>query len=244
METFFNPYISVDIVVFGFDDNEGLKVLLINRSRRDDPSLKRLKLPGNFINKKEKLHDSANRILKEFTGIKNIYLKQFAVFDDPGRLGDGDDLKWLRDRTGTEIERVVTIAYYSLVKLHQYSETELSKAYNARWFGMDEVPGLIFDHNQIIDEGLATLQKEFLTEPLCFELLPKKFTINQLQRISEAILGFSIDNRNFRKRINRLEYVVALNERQTGVSHKPARYYIFDREKFDILKREHTGFII
>lgn len=244
MSTFFNPHISVDIVVFGFDNIEGIKVLLINRSRKDPPQLKRLKLPGDFINVKERLHDSANRVLNEFTGIKNIYLKQFAVFDDPLRLENGDDLQWLRDRTGTLIERVVTIAYYSLVKLHQYSETELSKAYNARWYNLNDVPDLIFDHNQIINEGLSALRKEFLTETVCFELLPRKFTINQLQRISEAILGFRIDNRNFRKKINRLEYVVPLNEHQTGVSHKPARFYIFDRNKFDIVKREHTGFIV
>ena len=244
MTSFINPHISVDIVVFGFDDAEGLKVLLIKRSRNDAIDKKKLKLPGNFINIKERLNDSAHRILNEFTGIKNIYLKQFGVFDKPDRLGNGEDLQLLRKRYGSVIERVVTIAYYSLVKLHQYAETELSKAYDANWYSLKEIPELIFDHNQIVSEGLTALQKEFLTEPLCFELLPKKFTINQLLHISEAILGFEIDNRNFRKRINRLDYIVPLNERQTGVSHKPARFYIFDRNKFDILKKEHTGFII
>ena len=130
------------------------------------------------------------------------------------------------------------------MKLHHYSETALSKAYNARWYNLDSIPDLIFDHNEIINEGLSALRKEFLTEPLCFKLLPGKFTINQLQLISESILGFKIDNRNFRKRINRLEYIVPLNEHQTGVAHKPARYYIFDHQKFDIIIREHTGFII
>ena len=128
--------------------------------------------------------------------------------------------------------------------MYHYSETELSKAYNARWYNLDSVPELIFDHNEILVEGLSTLQKEFLTEPLCFRLLPGKFTINQLQQISESILGFELDNRNFRKRINKLEYIVPLNERQTGVSHKPARYYVFDSKKFEIIKRELTGFIV
>lgn len=244
MNKLFNPHISVDIVVFGFDDSEGLKVLLINRDENKNGQSGRLKLPGNLIIVRERLHDSANRILQELTGLKNIYLKQFEVFDNPKRLKNGEDLHWLSEKSGAHIERVVTIAYYSLVKLYQYSETDLSKAFNARWYKLGEVPELIFDHNEIITEGLSALRKEFLTEPLCFELLPKKFTINQLLHISEAILGFTIDNRNFRKRINRLGYIVPLNEHQTGVSHKPARFYVFDREKFEILKKEHTGFII
>ena len=244
MNTGFNPHISVDIVVFGFEDNEGLKVLLINRDKNEDKKSIKLKLPGSLIILNERLHDSAQRVLMELTGIKDIYLKQFAVFDNPGRLKDGEDLQWLRNTSATNIERVITIAYYSLVKLYHYSETELSKAYHARWYNLDSVPELIFDHNEILAEGLSTLQKEFLTEPLCFRLLPGKFTINQLQHISESILGFALDNRNFRKRINKLEYIVPLNERQKGVSHKPARYYIFDSKKFEIINRELTGFIV
>lgn len=244
MNNLFNPHISVDIVVFGFDDNEGLKVLLINRDEDEDKKSDKLKLPGSLIIIRERLHDSAQRVLQELTGIKDIYLKQFGVFDNPERLNSGEDLQWLCDSSGIEIERVVTIAYYSLVKLHHYSETELSKAYSARWYNLNEIPELIFDHNEIIDEGLSALRKEFLTEPLCFKLLPGKFTMNQLQHLSESILGFALDNRNFRKRINRLEYIIPLNEHQTGVSHKPARYYVFDSSKFEIIKKEHTGFII
>jgi 8-oxo-dGTP diphosphatase len=244
MDTGFNPHISVDIVVFGFDDNEGLKVLLINRDKDEKKYSKKLKLPGSLIIIHERLHDSAQRVLQELTGIKDIYLKQFAVFDNPERLKNGEDLLWLCDSSGIDVERVVTIAYYSLVKLHHYSETELSKAYHAQWHSLDGVPGLIFDHNEIIAEGLSVLRKEFLTEPLCFKLLPRKFTMNQLQHISESILGFTLDNRNFRKRINKLEYIIPLNEHQKGVSHKPARYYIFDSMKFEIIKKEHTGFII
>ena len=94
--------------------------------------------------------------------------------------------------------------------------------------------------------GLSTLQKEFLTEPLCFELLPAKFTLNQLQKLYEVIPGFKLNNRNFRKKINKLEYIVPLNERQTDVTHKPARLYIFDKEKYDdnCINKGHTGFIV
>ena len=171
MNTGFNPHISVDIVVFGFDDNEGLKVLLINRDKDEKKYSKKLKLPGSLIIIRERLHDSAQRVLQELTGIKDIYLKQFAVFDNPERLKNGEDLQWLCDSSGIRVERVVTIAYYSLVKLYHYSETELSKAYNARWYSLDSVPGLIFDHNEIVNEGLSVLRKEFLTEPLSFKLL-------------------------------------------------------------------------
>lgn len=244
MNTGFNPHISVDIVVFGFEDNIGLKVLLISRDKGEDNRSDKLKLPGSLIIMSERLHDSAQRVLLELTGIKDIYLKQFGVFDNPGRLKNGEDIQWLRDTSGTNVERVITLAYYSLVKLYHYSETELSKAYNARWYNLNDVPELIFDHNEILAEGLSTLRNEFLTEPLSFKLLPGKFTINQLQHISESILGFPLDNRNFRKRINKLEYIIPLNEHQKGVSHKPARYYIFDSKKFEIIKKEHTGFII
>ncbi len=240
----FNPHISVDCVVFGFDDTEGLKILLINRDEWDNQKTTRLKLPGNLIIMKEHLKQSANRVLQELTGIKDIYLKQFGVFDNPGRLMNGDDIAWLRKKTNIYVERVITVAFYSLVKLGQYLETELSRAYNATWYKVNEVPGLIFDHNDILSNGLEAMRKEFLTEPLCFELLPKKFTMNQLQHLSEAILGFNLDNRNFRKRINRLGYIMPLNEHQRGVSHKPARYYMFDRKKFDNRKKEYTGFII
>jgi hypothetical protein len=239
-----NPSISVDCVVFGFDDTEGLKVLLINRDEGDIQETKRLKLPGNLIIIKERLQQSANRVLQELTGIKDIFLKQFGVFDNPERLRNGEDLSWLREKTNIQVERVITVAFYSLVKLGQYSETELSRAFNATWYKVNHVPELIFDHNDILLKGLEAMRKEFLTEPLCFELLPKKFTMNQLQHLSEAILGFNLDNRNFRKRINRLGYIVPLNEHQKDVAHKPARYYMFDRVEFDNQKKEHTGFIV
>lgn len=238
-----NPHISVDIVVFGFDINEGLKVLLINRDENNISGNGRLKLPGNMINIREFLQDSAYRVLKELTGIKNIYLKQFAVFDNPDRLKNGEDLEWLNKRTGATIERVVTIAYYSIVKLHDFSG-ELSTENNARWYKIKDIPALIFDHNEIVMKGLDVLRKEFITEPLCFELLPKKFSLNQLQEVSESVLELKLDNRNFRKKVLRLGYILPLDERQKGVAHKPANLYMFDRNKFGKIEKEYTGFIV
>jgi 8-oxo-dGTP diphosphatase len=241
-----NPYISVDCVIFGFD-GEKLQVLLINRDWQNSDRKKgnRLKLPGDLIIKGEPLGESAQRILKEYTGLENIYLKQFNVFDNPERLSNEENLNWLRKTSGlADIYRVVTIAYYSLIELDMSRRTELSIVYDARWYPVENIPELIFDHNEILESGLINLRKGFLTDPLCFELLPTKFTLNQLQKLYEVILGFELDNRNFRKKINRLEYIIPLNERQTGVTHKPARLYIFDREKYDELKKDHTGFIV
>jgi hypothetical protein len=237
-----NPHISVDCVIFGFNEPE-LSVLLIERDQ-DDFSNHKLKLPGNLIRFQESLKDSANRVLFELTGLKNLFLKQFGVFDHPNRLKSNGDLEWLRKSSGINVDRVITIAYYSLINISESRHTELSKSFEARWYPVNDLPSLIFDHNDIIETGLKTLQRELLTEPLGYELLPKKFSLNQLQRLYEAILGIPIDNRNFRKKINRLDYIIPLNEFQTGVAHKPARLNVFDRKKFDEFKKANTGFII
>lgn len=240
----FNPHISVDCVVFGFDGND-INVLLINRDLAGaaNPTGK-IKLPGDLIIRGEMLAAAAQRILTEFTGLHNIYLKQFGIFDDPQRLNSSEDLAWLRSRSGLDIEQVVTVAYYSLIKIDHSIQTELSIAYNACWYSFASVPALIFDHNRIIETGMDVLRRELLTEPLCFELLPDKFAINQLQRLYEAFLGYSLDNRNFRKKIQRLPYIVPLSERQQGVPHKPAQLYVFDNEKYEQLKNNQSVFIL
>ncbi len=246
MQRALNPHISVDCVIFGFNGNK-LQLLLINRDMRTASSNETipLKLPGDLILKGEPLHESAKRILKEYTGLDNIFLQQLAVFDNPQRLSDKENLDWLRVTSGLpDIDRVVTIAYYSLIKLDMSHRTELSIVYDARWYPVDAVPRLIFDHNNILESGLKTLRKAFLTDPLCFELLPVKFTINQLQKIYEIILGCELDNRNFRKKINRLDYIIPLNEKQKGVNHKPARFYVFNKKRYNNFKKAHTGFLI
>ena len=240
----FNPHISVDCVVFGFDGNE-LNVLLINRDPVDRANpAERLKLPGDLLIGGEMLTAAAQRILTEFTGLHDLYLKQFGIFDDPRRLDSPDDLVWLNRRSGVTVERVVTVAYYSLVKIDKSRQTDLSVSYNARWYSCSSVPGLIFDHTRIIETGMEVLRRELLVEPLCFKLLPDKFTVNQLQRLYEAVLVCSLDNRNFRKKLQRLPYIVPLNERQHGVPHQPARLHIFDNEKYERLKKKQHVFIL
>lgn len=235
MQTRLNPHISVDCVVFGFDFRQ-LNVLLIKREECEgDAEPGKMKLPGSPITDAENLDESAYRILRELTGLDRIFLKQFAVFSAPGRLQPLSDLHWLRKTSGVDVERMVTIAYYSLIKTGDTVSLPLSE--NAQWININEIPKLTFDHNEIVEKAIRQLRHEMLTEPIGFELLPKKFTITQLQTLQEVILGQKIDNRNFRKKISKLEYIVPLDEREKDVSHKPARFYRFDKKIYKQTKK-------
>ncbi len=233
-----NPHVSVDCVVFGFDSGK-LKVLLIEREKTDNEisTSHKLKLPGSLIIENEDLDNSAYRTLKELTGLENIYLNQFHVFGSPDRLSNEEDLRWLQVTSNTQVDRVVTIAYYSLIKLQDSNSTD-----RTIWHAVDDLPELVFDHNQIVTKALEVLRKEIRNEPLCFELLPKKFTIRQMQDIYEAILGVKMDNRNFRKKIMPLKFLILLNEKEKGVNHKPAQLYKFDRKLHERHRKELSGF--
>jgi Uncharacterized conserved protein len=239
-----NPHISVDCVVFGFDGRH-LKVLLIEREKVSGEIPEQsglLKLPGNLISNNEDIDSSAYRVLKELTGLDHIFLKHFAVFGNPDRLSNQNDLAWLRATSGMSIDRVVTLAYYSLVKINESNPNEplLEKT---MWIPLSEVPQLIFDHNLIIERALEALRKELRTEPIGFELLPKKFTLRQLQNLYEVIIGNKLDNRNFRKKVSKLEYLIPQAEKEKGVNHKPAQLYKFDRKIF-AKNRKDVGFVI
>lgn len=233
-----NPHVSVDCVIFGFNDNK-LKVLLIERERTLNENGKghKLKLPGNLISEAEDLDISAKRTLNELTGLENIFLRQFGVFSAPGRLAPKEDLEWLRESSGLMVDRVVTIAYLSLIKI---DESKITK--KTIWVPVDELPELIFDHNRIIKKALDALRKEIRTEPLCFELLPKKFSIRQMQNLYEAILGEQLDNRNFRKKVKPLEFLTPLEEKERDVNHKPAQLFKFDKRMYEKHRKVISGF--
>jgi hypothetical protein len=233
-----NPHVSVDCVIFGFDSGR-LFVLLIERERSLDNELggHRLKLPGSLVFENEDLDASAIRTLKELTGLDHIFMKQFAVFGAPDRLSPPEDLEWLRKTSGMMVDRVVTIAYYSLITLTVSNTTE-----KTIWHPVDALPELIFDHNLIIRKALDTLRNEIRSQPLCFELLPAKFTIRQMQDVYEAILGEKLDNRNFRKKIKPMQFLIPLPEKEKKVSHKPAQLYRFDRKLYDRHRKLVSGF--
>lgn len=234
----FNPHISVDCVIFGFDF-EKLNVLIIERDAgsadAEKPSSKHHALPGNLIMEEETLDDSAKRVLMELTGLKNIYLEQFHAFGDPDRVRMENDTEWLRTYREKPQARVITVAYFSLVKMEAYVPQPSSFARKVDWFPINEAPALAFDHDQILRSALQSLKTKLRYQPIGFELLPRKFTLSQMQKLYEAILGKELDKRNFRRKILNMGILIPLDEKQKGVPHKPAKLYKFDKEKYEAM---------
>jgi len=245
-EVKFNPNVSVDCVIFGFD-GEKLKVLLIDRGQilngrgSDD---KTYALPGNLIREDENLDEAAERVLDELTGLSEIFLEQFGSFGAPDRLTKEDDLAWLKSIRAQPDARVITVAYYSLIRADQYEIHASGFAKEAFWYDIDNLPNLGFDHREIIDGALGELKFKSKYQPLGFELLPEKFTLGQLQKLYEAILKTDLDKRNFRRKILKMSFLVPLKEKQKGVPHKPARYYMFDKEMYQNYKSNDFYFTL
>ena len=225
-----NPHVSVDCVVFGFESGK-LNVLLIERNLIfEGKEYNDLKLPGDLVRKDEDLDTAASRVLRELTGLSNIYLKQFSAIGSPGRLNrQPRDLEWLRI-IGHPEEIVVTIAYYSLINIDQDKTANFILQSNARWYEVSEIKELAFDHLSILQKALQILRTDLKLKPIAFELLPPKFTLRQLQQLHEGILGSALDKRNFRKKLSNTPYIVPIDEKQVDVSHKPARFYSFSRK--------------
>lgn len=226
-----NSGISVDCTVFGFD-GQSLKVLLIRRNYfAAEGHENDLKLPGAMILENETLPDAAARVLKESTGLTDIYLKQTYIYSNPKRVSD-EELDWICKFHNIKTDRVVTVGYYALVKLTHGIASYTSRK-GAQWIEVDKVRHLIMDHMEILGDALAILQKEFTHTPIAFELLPKKFTIRQMQNLFEAVFGIAIDNRNFRKKILTSGLLTSTGEIEKNVSHKPALYYTFNKTAYN-----------
>ena len=231
-----NPSISVDCVVFGFDKSE-LKVLLVDflkDTEGADSSLNKheKKLPGSLLQENEDLSNAAQRTLSEMTGLNDIFLRQLYVFSNPLRISKPEDLNWLEKTYGVKVSRIVTVAYFALVKINK-SVLQRTIEGVARWHNVLNIKQLAFDHKLILMKALEVLSQQLLNEPIAFELLPKRFTIRQLQNLYEAILGIEIDNRNFRKKVLVFPCIKVLEEKEKGVAHKPARLYRFDKLMYE-----------
>ena len=230
--TIYNPYISVDCVVFGFDGDK-LKVLLIERTINERNELYNdKKLPGSIILTDEDFDDAASRVLNELTGLKNIYLSQFRSFGSPSRTKNPRDLLWLERTTQLKVSRIVTVAYTALIKIDRKLVFNAEDA-SANWYDVNEISSmsLAFDHNQIIEKGLEHIRHQLDVEPhLLFELLPKKFTISQLRILYDVVHQTRSDVRNFQKKVAQMPYLVMLEEVEDGVPHRAARLYKFDRK--------------
>jgi ADP-ribose pyrophosphatase YjhB (NUDIX family) len=216
------PSVTVDCVLFGLDANK-LQVLLIRRKHA--PFEGRWALPGGFVDPGETLEDAARRELAEETGLRDIFLEQLYTFGDPGR----DPRGW-----------TVSVAYYGLVTMRHHAPIAASDASEAVWKDATSVRRLAFDHDRILQVAVERLRGKVRYRPIGFELLPRKFTLSELQHLYEVILERSLDKRNFRRKILGMDLLVALDEKQRDVSHRAARLYQFDRRKYQRL--ENAGF--
>ena len=239
-----NPNISVDCVIFGYDFKD-LNVLLVERtlkSNSGDLIFSDHTLLGNHIYKGEDIYDAARRILKDLTGFEDIFLEQFRAFADPYRLKKKKDQQWLQSIGYDPDTRVITVGYYALlhcndVKIHTGNR-------KVSWVPVHQVNELAFDHNLILLKALEYLRHKAMLDPVAYQLLPKKFTLSQLQKLYEVIFNIDLDKRNFRKKVARMKYLIPLNEKQKDVAHKPAQLYMFSREVFEMTKKELFDFTI
>ncbi len=239
------PNLSVDCVVFGFDYNT-LNVLLTKRQLSNPDTgevvFADYTVQGHHVLVGENLDEAAARVLSDKTGLSNIYLEQFYTFGSLERMKGQKDQLWVTKMFPMITEHVISVGYYSLVdSLTVVPDQEHQETI---WFPVDELPELGFDHAEIIDKALSCLRVKLSREPIGFELLPEKFTLTQLQRLYEAILGTKMDRRNFRKKVAQMKYLIPLDEKQTGVAHKPAQVYIFSKDVYLRTKKEKFDFSI
>ncbi len=224
-----NPNVSVDCVVFGFL-NDKLHVLLIEQQNTGH-SRAQFALPGDLVLENESLDEAAARVLNELTQLSGVFLHQFYTFGHPDRVKNVKDLAWLQSYRKQPQARVITVAYYALVPVEKFSPAASSFAAKVFWKEIKELPELAFDHNQIVDAGLASLQLAFANRNIGLELLPNKFTLHQIQVLHETILDKKLDKRNFRKKMLKEGLIVPLNEKQVGVLHKPGQLFALNLEQ-------------
>ena len=213
-----HPAVTTDCVIFGFDGSD-LKVLLIERGI--EPFKGKWALPGGFLKMDETAHEGALRELEEETGMKNAYIRQFHTFTEPGR---------------DPRERVITIAHYALVRLQEVKGGD--DAAQARWFTMDEIPPLAFDHDRILRMAQKMLRERIHFEPVGFELLPETFTMKQLQNLYEAILDVHFDRRNFAKKMFHLGLLIQTEDMVRTSPQRESQLLRFNKEKYDELKQK------
>jgi 8-oxo-dGTP diphosphatase len=228
----FLPSVSVDCVIFGFHEGE-LKVLLIKHRYREMWSL-----PGGFVSKDEACDAAAYRVLKDRTGLNEIFLQQFHSFGDTARyskqfhiedlIEDGLEVNenhWL-------IQRFVTIGYYALVDFLEVRQNKESLTENSEWIDLSNLPPLILDHKKILEKALSTLRLQIHYQPIGYNLLPEKFTMPELQKLYETLLDQKLDRRNFQRKMLGYDILEKLDETKKGVPHKSPNYYKFNLEKY------------
>lgn len=206
-------YVAVDCIIFGFNQGE-LSLLLLKRNF--EPAKGQWSLMGGFVQENESVNDAAKRVLSELTGLTDVYMEQVGTFGeierDPG-------------------ERVISVAYYALLNINE-SDRELVQKHNAFWVNINELPELIFDHPQMVEQARELMRMKASTEPIGFNLLPKLFTLSQLQSLYEAIYGEDIDKRNFRKRVAEMDYIEKTDKIDKSGSKRGAALYKFNNKVY------------
>ncbi|MBW1915808.1 MAG: NUDIX hydrolase [Deltaproteobacteria bacterium] len=215
-------YVAIDCIIFGFDEGQ-LKLLILKRDF--EPAKDDFSLIGGFVNIDESTDDAAARILNKLTGLSDIYMEQLQGFGeverDPG-------------------ERTVSLAYFALVKIQDIDPLHVENN-GAQWCPIKDLPSLIFDHHLMVDKAMRRLRRRSGNQPLGFELLPRKFTLPQLQKLYESIFQTEFDNRNFRKKVLDMNILQKMDEKDKSSSKKGAFYYRFDKRKYDKLVKD--GFL-
>ena len=215
------PSLTVDCVIFGLDESSQLKVLLIQRLK--EPNKDQWALPGGFVDMDEDLETAALRELEEETGVKNLFIEQLYTFGAPDRDPRG---------------RVVSVAYFALVNLAEHPVKAADDAKTVKWFEIEKLPPLAFDHDTIMQMAINRLRAKVRYQPIGFELLPEQFTLTQLQQLYETVLGVEkLNKRNFRTRILKMNVLKEVGI-QKGVAHRPAKLYSFDKGKYEQLVKD------
>jgi 8-oxo-dGTP diphosphatase len=205
--------VAVDSIIFGFDGSD-YKILLIQRGFA--PEKEKWSLMGGFVQMNESVDEAANRILKQLTGLEDVYLEQLHVFGKPDR---------------DPIERVVAIAYVALIDIQKYQQ-QINDDFHARWFLIKDLPKLIFDHEDMVKTALERLRYKAAFHPILFELLPEKFTLPQLQAMYEGLYDTKIDKRNFSRKILSTSLLKKEKEKDKSSSKKGAFFYSLDEEYY------------
>jgi len=210
-----NPkfYVSVDCIIFGFDQGE-LKLLLLKRNF--EPAMGKWSLMGGFVQEEESVDAAAKRVLAELTGLGNVYMEQVGTFGDVNRDPG---------------ERVISVAYYALINVNEY-DRELVQQHNAYWTNINELPPLIFDHPEMIERARELMKQKASDKPIGFNLLPELFTLTQLQNLYEAIYGEPMDKRNFRKRVAEMDFIEKTDQIDKSGSRRGAYLYKFNDKAY------------
>lgn len=236
------PGISIDLCVLGFHENK-LKILLIRWEKLDFWSL-----PGGFICVNESVDAAAKWILQERTGLDNIFLEQFKVFGEVNRTNSAEH-KTVIQNSGLDneikaflLKRTISVGYYALVDFSKATPATAKLIADCRWWDVHAVPPLILDHAEILSSARRALQLHLINKPIGYNLLPEKFTMGELRRLYETILGKPIDRRNFEKKMLKLGILERLEEVKSGVTYKPPFLYKFNPIKYQELLNADFGF--